>query len=179
MAARAAAVTRALGTSLTSPSVLKRNVDAERFSLSPTSIADFDDEVDTEICNPSKKHLVLDGPFVARSVVRVDLASQSALRDGEFVFFDLLSPDELACLIIDDRNTVLSCLGRPQSESTSFEILEEDIDLNCATCLGDKIYSATIIGLISTEKTVLSPPFFYLGPPFKGNACFGGIVLSD
>ena len=122
MALRAATVTRALGTALTSPSVFKRNVDVFISSLSPTSIADFDDGVDTEICNPLKKHLVLDGPFVAKSVVRVDLASQSALRDGKFAFFDYLSPEDLACLTIDDRNTVLSCLGRPQIESTCCEM---------------------------------------------------------
>ena len=62
-------------------------------------------------------------------MVRIDLASQSALRDGEFVFFDRLSPDDLARLTVDDRNTVLSCLGGstfeasfgPTFEATSFE----------------------------------------------------------
>jgi hypothetical protein len=45
------------------------------------------------------------------SVVSIDVASESALRNGEYVFFDCLTYDDLACLTKDERDAVLSCLG--------------------------------------------------------------------
>ena len=67
---------------LASPS---RKFGAKIFSFSPTLIAGFDEnEADTKVC-----HLVLE-PFLSNrsSVVRIDLASESAIRDGEHAFFD-------------------------------------------------------------------------------------------
>ena len=160
------------------------------------------DEVDTEICNPSKKHLVLDGPFVAKSVVRVDLASQSALRDGELAFFDYLSPDDLACFTIDDRNTVLSCLGRPQIESTCCEILKDSLeederdletlrlhlqdigknyDLTPPTSDAIDCAIESLLKWRSTPRDAMwdTDYAFYLDSPLKHDACSDGIDLSD
>ena len=38
------------------------------------------------------------------------MTSESAIRDGEYVFFDRLTCDDLARLTTDERNAVLSCL---------------------------------------------------------------------